>query len=157
MDVTDDANEREGKLELHGQFGSEQGSVELDGRPTSIDSWTAEKVVVRTPFSGPGAGGDLIVKAPEKVESNPVPITEWFGNVKLTLDPPKGSLVATADMDMRFRADVHAYRSAIDADPTERSIDVYVSPGSEGEVRASGQHSEGGVTVQWTGGGSMSV
>ena len=157
VDVIDDSAQNLGMLEIAGQFGEKQGKVELDGQPAVIESWSKDKIVAKTAFSGPGAVGDLIVKTPKDIESNPVPITEWTGNVKLTLDPDKGSLRAVADMDMRFRADLHAYRETIDGAPKTQEVEVYVSPGSEGSVRGSGSYTVGNITDSWSGGGSLDV
>jgi hypothetical protein len=80
-----------------------------------------------------------------------------MGNVKLTVDPGRGSLKAVADMDLRFRADLHTFRETIDGAPKVREVEVYVSPGSEGGVRGSGSYSHEGLTEHWSGGGSMDV
>ena len=157
VDVIDDSAENQGTLEITGQFGEKQGKVELDGQSAAIESWTRNKIVAKTAFSGPGAAGDLIVKAPKDVKSNPVPITEWIGTLKLTLDPNRGSLKAVADIDMRFRADLHAYRETIDGTPQTREVEVYVSPGSEGETRGTGSYNDGDITEHWSGGGQMDV
>jgi len=157
VDVIDDSAQNLGMLEIAGQFGEKQGKVEVDGQPAVIESWSKDRIVAKTAFSGPGAAGDLIVKAPKDVKSNPVPITEWTGNVKLTLDPDKGSLRAVADLDMRFRADLHTFRETIDSSPKTREVEVYVSAGSVGEIRGSGSYSGGDTTEHWSGGGSMDV
>jgi len=157
IDITDDAAKGRGKLELYGDFGPDRGKVTVDSVTATVDSWSRNKIVAWTPFRGPGTAGEAIVKAPDDVESNGVPITEWTGALELTLDPGKGSLEAVADLDLRFRADVHRYRAAIDGTPETRAVRVYLAEASEGRVSARGSYSGEGRTVTWSGGGTMIV
>lgn len=157
VDVVDDAAKSHGELTLNGNFGDTQGQVEVGGIQSTIKSWTKSKIVVETPFSGPGATGDLIVKAPGNVESNPVPLTEWRGTVTVEYDPNEGSLFADATLDMRFRADLHRYRTTIDGNPQERTVEAYLSGGSTGSVRATGVYIENNGKTTWSGGGSLNV
>lgn len=157
IDVTDDAAKAQGELKLTGSFGDTQGKVEVGGIQATIKSWTKTQIVAETPFSGAGATGDLIVKAPGDVESNKVPLTEWRGTVTLEYDPNLGNLFADATLDVRFRADLHRYRTAIDAAPQERVVETYISGGSTGSVRGTGSHTENDVTTTWSGGGALSV
>ncbi|MGD2068933.1 MAG: hypothetical protein PVI57_09705, partial [Gemmatimonadota bacterium] len=108
-------------------------------------------VTARVPFEGAGARGDVVAIKPDGVEGNGAPLTEWEGTVKVTLTPGAGSLKAEAEMDVRFRADVHPYRSQVDGTTMERFVRTYMSPASEGEVRGSGSVTEDGTTVSFFG------
>ncbi len=156
VDVVDDAGEPQGELTLAGNFGDKQGTVEVDGIQATIQSWTESEIVVKTPFSGAGATGDLVVKAPGQVESNPVPITEWRGTFAIDFTPNKGTLFAEATMDLHFRADLHRYRTTIDGEPRTRTVDAYISGDSTGTIYGTGTHVIGSeYSTIWTGGGVL--
>jgi hypothetical protein len=142
IEVVDDSDKPQGEVKLKGAFGTRQGSATIDNRPTTVAAWSAGEIVLNTPFSGSGAAGDVIVQAPDQVESNPVPLTEWQGTVKLIFTPGQGTLQATATMDVRFRADLHKSRAMLDAPPTAPTQQAYLTDGGNSEVTASGVYND---------------
>jgi len=150
MDVVDDVAAGDGELTLHGLFGDQQGTVEVEGVPVSVESWSAETIVARVPFQAGGSAGPVVVKKPTGVESNAAPLTEWRGTVTLS-SVADGQLSATATLDVRFRADVHAFRASLTSDPAHREVGTYFSGASTGTVVGSGSITEGDVTTTWSG------
>lgn len=151
VEVIDDADQGQGVLELAGTFGNELGRVKVGGQQVSLSAWTDHEIVARTPFQGPGAVGDLVVESPSGLESNEVPITEWRGGITVTFDPPNGSLLAKAEIDAKFRADVHASRSEVEGEPEEPTPVSYFSPATFGRVTGSGSYTDEGGTVTFLG------
>jgi hypothetical protein len=133
-----------GQLTLNGDFGTEQGTVELDGAPLNIRSWAADKIEADVPYVAPGAG-PVIVKSKPGIESNPVPLTEWFGT--FTLEQTFDGLTARIDVDVQFRADLHKFRETTDGNPQERIVTSIISPETSGRTVGSGSFTSGSVTV----------
>lgn len=157
MDIVDDSFvPNGGELTLTGLFGPQRGKVKLDGVEATVESWTDEEIIARVPFESPGAG-QVTVEFPDRVESNEVPLTEWRGTVTFVLRDTTSSLRAEAEIDLRFRADVHRFRTSIAEMPRDRVVETYVSPASDGTVRASGTKVEGPDTTRYLGGGPMNV
>ena len=101
-------------LTLHGQFGSVQGTVKVDGVEVPIQSWATDKVEAEpADVPGPGFSGDVQVFVDDR-KSNAVPLTQWHGTTKYTIDllpPIAADAVTHIDCDLYFRADVHGSRS----------------------------------------------
>lgn len=154
MTVVDDAAESDGELTLEGLFGDQEGTVEVEGAAIPVESWSNESIVARVPFLGTGSAGPVVVKRPTGVKSNEAPLTEWRGTIKVTF-ATVGTLTATAELDVRFRADVHRSRNRLTDDPEHRVVPAYFSPSSSGTVRGSGSHTANNVTVNWTGARDM--
>ena len=155
--VIDDQNQPQGEVKIKGKFPANQGQVTIDNLAATIKSWNETEIVVSTPFKDQGAAGDLIVKGPGNVESNPVPITEWRGNIKFKTIPHLGSLQATADIDLHFRADLHKARTTLDATPAVTAQESYLYVDSSSRVQASGVYvDDDGDQVAWTNGGNLS-
>jgi hypothetical protein len=91
------------------------------------------------------------------VESNPVPITEWRGTVKVTFTPGLGSLQARTELDVRFRADLHKFRTNISDTPDDRTVDVYVSGASTGNIKASGVYVTEDGQITYHDGGELDM
>jgi len=150
FDVVDDVDQGTGQLTLDGLFGPDEGTVEVESMPLSVESWTNTEIVARAPFQAGGSAGQLIVKRPDGVASNEVPLTEWSGTMTLTTKAP-GTLEAEATLDLRFRADVHAFRNGIEKDPEFRKVDTYLSPASTGTSKGSGSYTHNESTETWFG------
>jgi hypothetical protein len=104
----------ESRLTIHGMFGSNPGTVTIDGTPVvKIISWSADKIVCQIADKpGPGFAGNVIVTAKNSVKSNAVPLTVWQGVFTYSGHPASAQLPTRSDIEFRvvFRADVHAYR-----------------------------------------------
>lgn len=101
------------KLTLHGQFGSDKGTVKIGGVEVPIDTWKPDKIECE-PADLPGAGfaGDVLVISHDR-PGNSVPLTQWHGKLTYTIDllPPQASnAVSTITCDVYFRGDIHKYR-----------------------------------------------
>ncbi len=132
-----------GQLTINGDFGTDQGTVELDGAALNIRSWTLAKIEADVPYEAPGAGA-VIVKSQPGIESNPAPLTEWFGTITLTQtdDDPASTLESRAEINVRFRADLHKFRESVSGTPQERIVTNYISPLTEGTASGNGQKIE---------------
>lgn len=150
MDIVDDAAAPDGQLTLRGRFGTEVGTVEVDGRQANVTSWAQKLILARVPVAGGGNVGEVVVKNPAGLESNGVPLTEWIGTLKARVRSI-GSQEAEAVIDVRFRADAHAFRQAVEEEAQHRMVKTYLSPASSGDVTGTGSFSQGGVTVSWMG------
>lgn len=158
MDVVDDAAQSDGRLTLNGLFGDEEGTVEVEGVSVPVESWAQEQVVARIPFQGSGSAGPVVVKRPDQVKSNEVPLTEWRSTVTVTTKVLGTSLQSKATLEVRFRADVHAFRDGIMDEPRFREVPTWVSPASTGTNRGSGSYTnENGATETWYGEYDMDV
>ncbi|MBT8404776.1 MAG: fibronectin type III domain-containing protein [Gemmatimonadetes bacterium] len=155
MDVVDDVEQGSGQLTLQGLFGVNAGTVEVGGAAVPVESWSERTIVARPPFQGGGSVGPVVVRKPTGVESNATPLTEWRGTV--TLETTVQGLVATATMDVRFRADVHRFRPRLQDEPEHREVSTYFSPASTGSIQGSGTRTDGQVTTEWYGQNSMAI
>lgn len=151
VDVVDDVAQGAGQLTLHGLFGTDRGEVEVAGGPVNVTSWREDRVEARVPFDGFGSTGEIVVKSPDDVESNRVPLTEWRGTVTARTEI-QSTAIAEAQVDFRFRADVHRFRSSPDAEPEHRVVTAYLNPASSGTSRGSGSYTDdSGNTVDLSG------
>lgn len=64
------------ELHLYGGFGSEAGTVFIDGTTPAIKDWQPTRVVVDLPSTGPGSIGNVMVKV-RTLTSNVRTITQW--------------------------------------------------------------------------------
>lgn len=151
IDVVDDAALDEGMMTLHGIFGGDPGTVEVDGTEIPLETWSDDHVTARVPFEGPGSSGDVVAMKPDHVKSNEVPLTEWRGDVTFSFEPGDGSLKLEAEIDTRFRADVHAFREQLDESPKQRAVTAYISPGSSGHSTGTGSYVDGNTTLSYEG------
>lgn len=156
--VIDDPAQSEGELQINGIFATTQGEVTLGNVPAAIQNWSDNQIVVKTPMNGQGAAGEVLVKGPDSVESNPVPMTLWRGDLSITLRPNLGTLKAEGIFQMLFRADLHSSRSTINGSPSISSQRVYLNSDSGSRITASGTYvDEDGDRVAWGGGGNLDV
>ncbi len=149
--VTDDAAQSDGELRVFGDFSDTEGTISVAGQPASIVTWDGTTILARTPFAGAGATGPVVVESPGGLESNEVPMTEWRGSLSFTLEPGQGSLAATLEVDLRFRADVHQPRLSVEQDPVAVPVATYISPASFAQIRGTGSFTDEIGTVQFFG------
>ncbi|NND85599.1 MAG: fibronectin type III domain-containing protein [Acidimicrobiia bacterium] len=155
MNIVDDVDEGSGLLTIEGLFGAQPGRVAVSGQDVPVDSWAETTIVARPPFQGAGSVGPVMVVKPTGVESNATPLTEWQGTV--TVETEVQGLVATASMDVRFRADVHRFRTRLQDEPEHREVSTYFSPASTGSILGSGSRIDGQVTTEWYGQNDMDI
>lgn len=137
FDVVDDAAQPTGTIRLTGLFGEERGSVEVEGTPLTVSSWSAETIEAQVPYEASGSAGPVVVKSPDDIESNEVPLTEWRGELRARSEL-EGAPEAEAVVDFRFRADVHRFRSTAQEDPEHRAVTTWINPASSGVSRGRG-------------------
>lgn len=147
MDIIDDIQFGPGKLSLEGIFGTRTGTVEVDGVPLTVESWTNDKVDVRIPYDASPTHGEIIAATPDNTKSNGVPLTEWEG--KITLSQTSSGLESKAEIDVVFRADVHKFRNSSNGNLQERVVKTYISPRTSGEASGSGSVNTGALLVQY--------
>lgn len=136
IEVIDDADQTGGVVTITGAFGDTTGTVEVDGTPLSVDSWTPEEIEAQLPFVD--VSGDLVVKSSADIESNAVPLTEWSGDLTLTYATGEYRLRSVAELDLHFRADVHPSRPEIGVDPIDPTPRAYFLPRSTGILKGAG-------------------
>jgi len=142
----------ERELQISGDFGSDQGTVTINGVPATITSWSSNLIKVTLPDSGAGAYGDVIVEV-RGLKSTPVQLSHWEGDV--FYEDKHTALLDTVDIKVRFhvslRADVHSYRTAISTTPVEGVVTSTCDRSSSCSWTCSGTQ---GTTVTWSGSGS---
>lgn len=144
--VTEDAGQSDAELVIQGTFSEAQGTVTIGAQPVQLSAWSNSEIRARTAF---GATGQLVVEAPGGLRSNEVPLTEWRGGLTLTVDPGQGTLKATTQMDVRFRADIHRVRRQVEDAPESEPVTAYISPLSFAQVIGSGSFASGNGTITW--------
>lgn len=137
FDLVDDAAQATGTMRLTGLFGSEAGTVEVEGTPLTVSSWSPELIEARVPYEATGSAGPVVVKSPHDIESNAVPLTEWRGELRARSEL-EGDPEAEAIVDFRFRADVHRFRADVLDDPEHRTVTTWINPASNGTSRGRG-------------------
>ena len=173
--VVDEQNER---LSLFGLFGSDQSgaSVTIHDKPQSITFWSLGEVHCDLPPPGPDESGDVKLTI-NGAESNPVRLTEWKGDVKVTTKFP-GSIGYTVDYAFHIRADVHSFRVDPGGQVQQQGLvgvtgmqDSYVRLGASGTIQTTSSLGGGctqdlqetwplgsdSVTSGSTGGSSMAI
>jgi hypothetical protein len=156
-----------GTLSVLGTFPSTAGTgqiVDASGaHPLTPSSWSTTAIQFPLPSGGNGASGAVTVTSTEGVPSNPAPLTEWKGQLTVTVSPVLtnmngvegsggGSVAATAKLD--FRADVHPVVTAIDTAPLPQN---FMFAGVMGDstmsltsTNLSFTSSDGTKSAQWT-------
>lgn len=156
IDVTDDAAQQRGELEIHGQFGSSKGSVFVDQHELDVETWEADRIVARSPFTGDGSTGNVHIEGPEDRISNSVALTQWQGQIAGFVQYDAGTLQSEYNSIVRFRADVHRRAD----EPTEMPsypdhVETYISPASHGRIVGTGSYYDDDdyppITARWMG------
>lgn len=156
VDVADDNDAATATATLHGWFGPEQGQVTLGSSTLDVVSWAEDEIVCQIPYNP--TPGEVRVRSAADTPSNRVPITEWTGKISFT-HVRDDALTSRTSIDVAFRSDVHAIRSAVDAEPKHRVSTAYISSNAvTGAVTATGAYTTMlGVEEIWSGGGGLEV
>jgi hypothetical protein len=121
-------------LTINGEFGSTQGTVQVDGTNLTVNSWSDSQIVCVLPdATSVGGSGTVYAISKGMVKSNAVPLTIWYGTVTYTeADIPAPYLRTwTATQNVYFRGDVHAYRTTSGGDPNpQKSLFFRAAGGS---------------------------
>jgi hypothetical protein len=125
IEVQEDMN----RLIVYGQFGSVAGSAKIDNLDRAPSPWTNDAMVIDLPVNSSGSSGPVVVVGPDGQLSNAVPLTDFNGTMTLTrkLDLTLGAPGFTDVADctlLRFRADVHRYRTAPGVAPSDASLKI---------------------------------
>lgn len=101
-------------LELSGEFGSDAGTVSVNGIAlTLLEPWNNMKLYAELPsLSGPASNGDIVVDV-RNHKSNAVPLTKWTGTVSQVQNGTGIGVGAGFDISCSVQgsADVHFVRS----------------------------------------------
>jgi hypothetical protein len=124
-----------GILTIFGHFPVNAGTVQITDAsgtyPLTPISWTNKSITVALPPGGNGASGDVQVFDNDGVPSNSVPLTEWKGQLFVTVNnvltnmngfTGSGSGTITTTTNLDFRADVHPVVTQIDAAPEPQNF-----------------------------------
>lgn len=161
IEVKDDGENGLGRLILKGNFGDEEGTVDINGVPVTVNAWSNTEITVDTPLSGPSYLGEVFVRSQDGIESNGVMLTGWTGELEISFkpSPDTNTLQAKVNIEIAFRGDVHGTRIGID----ETSVMVQPSATYFNGVPAATVQGLGawtiaeGVTESWTGTGNLDV
>ena len=142
-----------GTLFVDGTFPATPGKgqiVDASGTyPLTPTAWSTTRIQFPLPPGGNGAAGVVTVFSAEGVGSNAVPLTEWKGQLLVTVNdtatsmndsrggvvvPGIGSGTIKTATDLHFRADVHPVIAEIDTVPEPRN---FVFSGVMGDSRTS--------------------
>jgi hypothetical protein len=145
MQVTESA--AGGTLTIFGHFPATPGKAQLTDAsgtyPLTPISWTRQRITAALPPGGNGASGAVQVLDVDGVPSNSVPLTEWKGQLTVTVNnvltnmngvdgSGSGTIVTTTSLD--FRADIHPVVTTVDATPQPQN---FVFLGVMGDSRTS--------------------
>jgi hypothetical protein len=154
IDVRDRPTKGEGVLRLHGHFGSEEGSVEVDRTALEVEKWTEETIRVRAPTDGPTSTGEVIVHSDAGPTSNPAQLTKWKGAVFGHALAGYGTLRADASATVSFRAEIgRTTGSPMKRPQPPEKVETHFASASGG-VRGSGTYTDSGtpdITAEWKG------
>jgi len=133
-----ESDEYRHQLRVHGQFGSQPGTVSIDGHPLVVVQWAAERIVCELPLAGAGSAGPVQVQV-RGVKSNLRRLTEW--------SLPMAYLYRAADPEyriegngtVRVRVDVGLTREAPGATPVAPVRDAYATSDSQLALAIGGQ------------------
>ena len=141
-----------GTLFVDGTFPATPGKgqiVDASGTyPLVPSAWSTTQIQFPLPPGGNGAAGVVTVFSAEGVGSNAVPLTEWKGQLLVTVNdtatsmndshgvvvPGIGSGTITTTTELHFRADVHPVITEIDTAPEPQN---FVFSGVMGDSRTS--------------------
>lgn len=144
-----EVDESEDKLILHGDFGTEAGTVKVDGTSVAAQ-WAADRLVCTLPRTGAGASGDVVVEV-RNVKSNARQLTEWSVPLQYTWTNP-GDMTGTrveGSGTLRLRADIDGFRDLPGGELRFDARGGVATQESEVTVTASGSHtSPGGSCTQ---------
>lgn len=180
-EVTIDESEK--RLSISGYFGRDQEKLRIFVRETSEKQVSGggvelfceksedprEMKCTGLRDSGPGSAGYLVVAADYGngvlVESNPVPITAWTGNLDFALivpdKNPQGTVIGSITGEVFMRGDIHRPRKLPGGD-LERRTCAFMSvcnPEKQPQYSGSGEYvnPKDGYKYAWKGSGAMDL
>lgn len=124
-------------LTINGHFPPQPGLVQIADSVTGYSagiapaSWSTSQVVIPIQVSGPGSHGNVTVNSASGIPSNPVPLTQWTGQLTSTEGASwsdmsgsagVGSGTVTVGYAIDFRADVHPTVPSIDSSPVPQNL-----------------------------------
>jgi hypothetical protein len=113
---------------IAGLFGTDPGetgrAVKINGQPLNVRYWQPTLIACDLPQTGADAAGTVVVEvgggnAPRR--SNEVNLTQWEGTLTYQRDDA-GSLNVAMEINVRFRADIHAFRDLPHEQPFETTV-----------------------------------
>lgn len=146
-----------GQLTINGIFGQDprpNGSVQIGGMDATIESWSANSIVVDLNSSGSLSAGDVQVKV-RLHKSNVARLTEWRGNQFNFTIAGNGSLQLALNYNLHFRADIRKFREHIHVAPREPIGGSLAATDSTGTYSATGSGPGIGETFNWSGSGAL--
>lgn len=152
----------EDRLVIHGDFGSERGTVSIGGTPVAVDSWQSGAIELVLPTGSndpPGSLGDVVVKARART-SNPRTLTSWRGLVSYTLDDldEGGTLSHTIKVRLHLRGDAFARRTEVDGTLLPNTWNVMPASDTVITYEAGGTRDHGDDDLEvWSGNGSYEL
>lgn len=154
--------DRDDRLYIHGNFGTEPGEVSIGGAKVAVETWDNDKLEIILPTGAsdpPGSHGDVVVTARKRTSNRRV-LTSWRGTVEYTFENlpypgTTGLLRSVITVDLHLRGDAHELRTAVDGE-LKRTVRHFI-PASDTKVtyNASGTNSGGLITTTWSGSGSV--
>lgn len=154
--------DRDDRLYIHGNFGTEPGEVSIGGTKVAVETWEDDKIQLVLPTGEsdpPGSFGEVIVTARKRTSNRRV-LTSWRGTIEYTLETvpypgTTGLLSSVVTVELHLRGDAHELRTAVDGE-LKRSVRHFI-PASDTKVsyKASGTNSGGLITTTWSGSGSL--
>lgn len=149
-------------LVVHGNFGTEKGTVTVGGTPVKVTAWEDDHVEVELPTAEndpPGSMGDVVVTARDRTSNRRV-LTSWRGTVEYTFEtlPVPGStglLTSVLTLDLHMRGDAHELRTEVDGSLGRSVRRVVPASDTKASYKASGTNSSGLVTRTWSGSGTL--
>jgi hypothetical protein len=143
------------QLVLVGDFGSQQGTVTVNGQTVGT-TWTTGKITcdgISTDPNGPTFSGPVIVTY-NGHKSNQVDLTQYVGDVHYEEDD-QGSLIHTADAHLAMHADVHLYRTNPFQDPSRPSTSMGAVDSSTFKYNNTGSWTVDSATETISGSGTL--
>lgn len=148
------------KLIIHGDFGSEPGSVTVGGTPLAA-SWAADKVEVTLPTGAgdpAGSHGEVVVTARGR-KSNARTLTSWRGTVTYLWEDldPDGILSNKIEVDLHLRADPYARRTLVNGNLLNNTWNVLPASDTKARWSAAGSRNAGIGVKTWSGRGDLTM
>lgn len=150
------------KLYLHGEFGTEPGTVTVGGA-TLPSTWLANGKIVLVQLT-PESNGDVVLTARGR-KSNVRTLVSWKGKVTYEFqDLPSsdasaaGVLSNKVEVDLHLRSDGHAVRTAVDGALMNNTWNIVPASNTTARWSATGTRTVGGRRWEsWSGSGNFDV
>jgi len=148
------------KLIIHGDFGTEAGSVTVGGTPLAA-SWASDKLEVTLPTGAgdpAGSHGEVVVSARGR-KSNARVLTSWRGTVTYLWEDldPAGILSNKIEIDLHLRADPYARRTQVNGNLLNNTWNVLPASDTRARWSAAGSRDVGVGMRTWSGHGDLTM